>query len=181
MNFRPTSLEGCLVVEPTILHDERGFFARVFCDEEFRQRGLESVTAQTSVSFNRRRNTLRGLHYQQPPHSEAKLVRCTRGRVFDVAVDLRPGSSTFLGWTAAELNAEDGSALYVPPGMAHGFLTLEDDSELFYQISCAHHPEADVGIRWDDPTIGIAWPISGPLTISERDRNLPNATAVVQP
>lgn len=172
MNFVPTKLDGCFVVEPTLHSDERGFFARVFCDDDFRKRGLNTTVAQVSVSYNRRRGTLRGLHYQREPHSEAKLVRCIRGRIFDVAVDIRPDSPTYLAWTSVELSADNRRAMYVPQGTAHGFLTLEDDSELLYQISHPCHPEAAAGIRWDDPSFGITWP-DNPVAVGARDRSWP--------
>ena len=172
MIFHATGLDGAYLVEPERLSDERGFFARTWCAEEFARRGLDAGWSQCSTSFNRRRGTLRGLHYQAPPHAEAKLVRCTRGRVFDAIVDLRPASPTRNRWFAAELSADNGLAMYAPKGFAHGFQTLEDDSELFYQISAPFRPEAVRGLRWDDPAIDVKWPLPDP-TISERDRALP--------
>ena len=138
--------------------DERGFFARTFSAEEFARLGLNPMVAQCSISFNERRGTLRGLHLQAPPHTEAKLVRCTQGRMFDVAVDLRTASSTYLRWTATELSAENRRSLYVPEGCAHGFLTLADATEVSYQISRGYVAEAGSGYRWDDPAFGIDWP-----------------------
>lgn len=131
------------------------------------------MVAQCNVSRNRRAHTLRGMHYQLPPHEEAKLVRCTAGAIWDVIVDLRPGSATWLRWTGAELSAENGSALYVPEGFAHGFLTLRDDTEVFYQMSAFYEPGAARGLRWNDPRIGIAWPAE-PAVISERDAAYPD-------
>lgn len=170
---RGTELNGCQIIHPSLFEDERGVYARTYCAEEFKAGGLNPVVAQCSVSRNRRRGTLRGLHLQAAPFEEAKLVTCTRGRIFDVAVDLRPGSPTFAAWTAVELTAENLLALYVPEGMAHGFVTLEADSEVRYQISVPHRPEAARGIRWNDPDVGIHWPDVGPFTMSERDRGLP--------
>lgn len=173
MRFLPTELHGCFVVDPQPLADERGFFARTFSAEEFSRHGLNPAVGACSISFNARRGTLRGLHLQVAPHDEAKLVRCTQGRVFDVAVDLRPGSPTHLGWTSAELSADNHRSLYLPEGFAHGFLTLEDSTEVTYQMSHAYVAEAASGLRWDDPALGIAWPGTGALTISQRDRAWP--------
>lgn len=172
MKFVPTSLEGAFVVEPELLEDERGCFARSFCRDEFVAHGLDPAVIQCNISFNRRRGTLRGLHYQVKPHEEAKLVRCTRGAVWDVIVDLREGSPTLYRWFATELTAENRRALYVPRGFAHGFQTLVDDSELFYQMSEFYHPESARGVRWDDPVIGISWPLRDPV-LSLRDRSYP--------
>ena len=171
--FTETSLPGCYLIEAVPHHDERGFFARTFCAEEFSRRGLTSCVAQCSVSFNRLKGTLRGLHYQVGSPSEAKLVRCTKGRIFDVAVDLRTSSATYAQWTATELSEKNGLAQYVPEGFAHGFLTLEPSSQVFYQISTPYRPEASLGIRWDDPTLAITWPPVAHLTMSARDRGLP--------
>ncbi len=172
MIFHRTGLDGAYLIEPERLSDERGFFARTWCAEEFARHGLDPAMSQCSMSFNLDRGTLRGLHYQAPPYAEAKLVRCTRGRVFDAIVDLRPASPTRNRWFAAELSADNGLTMYAPKGFAHGFQTLEDDSELFYQISAPYRPEAIRGLRWDDPTIAVPWPLPDP-TISERDRTLP--------
>lgn len=168
MIFRPTDLPGCYVVEQERHHDERGFFARTFATDDFAGRGLNPAINQVSVSFNARAGTLRGLHYQRAPHEEAKLVRCTRGRIFDVAVDL-----VNRRWTAVELSEENGLGLYIPEGFAHGFVTLAPASEVLYLISTPYVPEASAGVRWDDPALAIEWPAVGELTISERDRNLP--------
>ena len=169
MKFHSLSVAGAFVIEPQRLEDERGFFARVFCHDEFVAHGLNPRVVQSSISYNRRRGTLRGMHYQTAPHEEAKLVRCTRGRAYDVVLDLRSGSPTRGRWAAAEIGAEDQRMVYVPEGCAHGFQTLEDDTELLYQMSEFFHPECGAGVRWDDPAFGIAWPIADP-TISERDR-----------
>jgi dTDP-4-dehydrorhamnose 3,5-epimerase len=156
-----------------LLCDERGFFARSWCEREFREHGLNSELVQCSISFNKERGTLRGVHYQAAPNPEAKLVRCTRGSLYDVALDLRPDSSTYLKWTAAELSAENHRALYIPEGCAHGFLTLEDQTEVLYQMSEFYYPEAARGVRWNDPAFGIEWPGKVEV-ISERDRIYPD-------
>lgn len=172
MRFIPASLAGAFVVEPELLGDDRGFFARSFCQDEFRAHGLAPTVAQCNISFNRLRGTLRGLHYQSKPHEEAKLVRCTQGAVWDVIVDLREDAGTRYCWFSVELTAENRRALYVPPGFAHGFQTLIDNSEVFYQMSEFYQPEAARGVRWDDPAIGISWPIADPV-LSPRDRAYP--------
>ncbi len=175
MKLRELALTGAYLIEPERLEDERGFFARTFCAAEFAARGLRATVAQCSVSYNRRRGTLRGLHYQAPPHEEAKLVRSTRGAAYDVIVDLRPGSATFRQWVGVELSAENRRMLYIPEGFAHGFQTLVDDTELFYQMSTAYVPEAARGIRWDDPDLAIAWPPAAARVISPRDLALPTS------
>ena len=149
--------------------DERGFFARSFCQDEFLKQGLKPVIAQCNVSWNRKRGTLRGMHFQAPPHEEAKVVRCTRGAIWDVIVDLRAGSPTRLRWHAAELSADNRLALYVPEGFAHGFQTLEDDSEVLYQMGESYHADLARGIAWNDPKLAITWPIADPI-LSDRDR-----------
>ena len=156
MRFEPTDIPGCVVVRPERQEDERGHFARTWDREAFAAHGLAAAVAQCSTSFNARRGTLRGMHWQAAPHAEAKLVRCTRGSVYDVCLDLRP--ETWGRWHGAVLSAENGAALYVPEGCAHGFLTLEDASEVFYTISAPYAPEAGRGVRYDDPAFGIAWP-----------------------
>ena len=168
MIFRETELPGCFIVESEPIVDERGSFARTFSADEFERLGLNPSISQVSVSRNVKVGTLRGLHYQLPPHEEAKLVRCTRGRVFDVAVDLQEHR-----WTAVELSEDNGLSLYIPEGFAHGFLTLEPDSELLYQISVPYVAAASGGIRWDDASLAIGWPSTPTLTISDRDRTLP--------
>jgi dTDP-4-dehydrorhamnose 3,5-epimerase len=172
MRFTPTALPGVWLIEPERIEDERGFFARVFCEREFAAHGLETRWVQCSVSFNRRQGTLRGMHWQAAPHEEVKLVRCTRGAIFDVALDLRPGSATFRRWTAAELTAANGRALYIPCGVAHGLQTLADDTEVCYQISEFYHADLQRGARWDDPAFGIVWP-PGERILSERDARHP--------
>lgn len=173
MIFTPTPLAGAFVLDMERREDERGFFARTFCAEEFRAHGLNPRVAQCSVSFNRRRGTLRGLHWQAPPHAEAKLVRCVQGAIHDVIVDLRPDSPTFGRHFALELAAATGRALYVPEGFAHGFQTLADDTGVFYQMSEFHHPESGRGVRWNDPAFGIDWPLANPI-LNERDRAYPD-------
>jgi len=167
-----TGLAGAVVVEPTPATDERGFFARTWCARTFAAWGLDPALTQCSVSFNHRRGTLRGMHYQADPHGEAKLVRCTRGAIFDVIVDVRPGSPTYGRWFGAELTPDNHLGLFIPTGFAHGFQTLADDSEVFYQISVEYVAAAARGIRHDDPAIGIVWPLPVAV-ISERDRALP--------
>lgn len=173
MIFEPTALPRVFVVEPEPHADERGFFARTYCADEFRANGLDPRIAQCSTSFNARAGTLRGLHYQRAPYGEVKLVRCTMGAIFDVVIDLRPASPTYCQWVGAELTAENGRALYVPEGCAHGFLTLLDSSEVYYQISQPYRPEAGAGVRWDDPAFGVKWP-SAPTVIAERDASYPD-------
>jgi dTDP-4-dehydrorhamnose 3,5-epimerase len=173
MIFRATGIDGAWVIEAEQLGDERGFFARTWDAEEFAERGLNPRLAQCSISYNRARGTLRGLHYQAAPFEEAKLVRCTAGAIFDVVVDLRPESSSFKGWFGEELSAENRRALYVPEGCAHGFLTLADDSEVHYQISQPYMPQAARGVRWNDPAFGITWP-GDVVVINERDCSYPD-------
>jgi dTDP-4-dehydrorhamnose 3,5-epimerase len=176
MIFRETTVEGAWVVEPERFEDERGFFARTWDAGEFEERGLESDLVQCSIAYNRVRSTLRGLHYQVAPHEEAKLVRCTAGAIFDVAVDLRSDSPTFARWFGVELSVDNRLALYVPRGCAHGYLTLTDGSEVSYQMSAAHAPDAARGVRFDDPAFGVAWP-GEVLVINERDRSYPDFRA----
>jgi dTDP-4-dehydrorhamnose 3,5-epimerase len=171
--FHPTEVDGAFRLVPEKLADERGFFARTFSVASFRERGLTVPDVQFSISFNHKRGTLRGMHYQAAPYAETKLVRCTRGRVFDVALDLRPTSPTYLLWTAAELTADNHVALYIPAGCAHGFITLEDQCELLYQITPAFEPQSARGVRFDDPAFGIVWPIDATV-ISARDKSYPD-------
>jgi dTDP-4-dehydrorhamnose 3,5-epimerase len=172
MNITETAISGAFIVEIEPHRDERGMFARTFCAEEFTRKGMASVFPQCNISVSARARTLRGMHYQQPPVAEAKLVRVTRGHVFDVAVDLRAGSASYLQWAAAELRAERHNAFYIPQGCAHGFLTLEDDCEVFYQMSAPHVPSSARSVRWNDPAFGIDWPFE-PLVINERDAGCP--------
>jgi dTDP-4-dehydrorhamnose 3,5-epimerase len=164
----PTALAGVHLVTPERLADARGSFARTFCADAFAAAGLPTSLVQCSASLNLRRGTLRGLHWQADPHGEGKLVRCTRGVVFDVAVDLRPGSPTWGRWAGWELSAENGHAVFIPPGFAHGFQTLVDASEVFYQMTERYHADLSRGARWDDPAFGIAWPVADPI-LSPRD------------
>lgn len=175
MRLEPTSIPGAYVVELDLLGDERGWFARTYDEAEFRARGLDPVGVQCNSSYNPRRDTVRGLHYQTPPHGEAKLVRCVRGAIWDVGVDLRPDSSTRLRWEAVELTADNRRGLYLPAGIAHGFQTLTDGCEVHYLMGHPYVPEAAAGVRWDDPAFAIAWPAPhGERTISDRDRAFPD-------
>ncbi|MGV6860090.1 MAG: dTDP-4-dehydrorhamnose 3,5-epimerase [bacterium] len=173
MKFTETRLQGAYIVDMDPIRDERGYFARVWCAREFEAQGLNTDLKQCNVAYNNSKGTLRGMHYQHQPHAEVKLVRCTRGAIYDVIVDLRPGSSTYLGWTGVELTEENHRMLYVPEGFAHGYLTLLDDSELFYQVSAFYAPGAEGGVRWDDPAVGIEWPEAGELIISPKDSEWP--------
>jgi dTDP-4-dehydrorhamnose 3,5-epimerase len=173
MIFRETELAGLVVVELERVSDERGTFARTFDADAWKARGLSSSVLQCSVSSNPARGTLRGMHFQEEPQAEAKLVRCSRGAIYDVAVDLRRDSPSFCRWVGVELSEGNGRMLHVPEGLAHGFLTLTDDADVVYQISRAYVPEAARGVRWDDPAFGIEWP-SAPLVISERDCTFPD-------
>jgi dTDP-4-dehydrorhamnose 3,5-epimerase len=177
MLLRDTALPGVCIVDIEPAEDERGFFARTFCGEAFSERGLVNSFPQCSISLNCRRGTLRGLHLQSEPYGEAKLVRCTAGALFDVAVDLRRESPMFGSWVGIELSAHNHRALYIPPGFAHGFLTLADETEVFYQISQRYVPEAFWGLRWDDPDLAITWPIPVSM-ISSRDARLPRLREV---
>jgi dTDP-4-dehydrorhamnose 3,5-epimerase len=169
MLFTETLLKGVFVIEPERLEDERGFFARTFCQEEFRAHGLNPQVAQCNLSFNRKKGTLRGLHYQAAPFAEVKIVTCTSGAIYDVAVDLRPDSPTFKRWAAVELSEDNRKALYIPAGCAHGFQTLVDNTEVHYQMSEFYHPESARGVRWDDPAFAIVWPETQNRIISKRD------------
>jgi dTDP-4-dehydrorhamnose 3,5-epimerase len=171
--FTETEISGVVVVDLEKISDDRGFFARSFCEDEFAARGLARGLVEANVSFNRKRGTLRGMHYQAEPKPEPKLVRCTRGAIFDVAVDLRPASPSFRCWLGRELTGDSHRALYVPPGCAHGFVALEDDSEVFYQMGAAYDPTLARGVRWNDPAFAIGWPIE-PTTISVRDAGYPD-------
>jgi dTDP-4-dehydrorhamnose 3,5-epimerase len=172
MVFTETELQGAFVIDAEVIEDERGFFARTWSAEEFGARGLNPRIAQCSISFNKQRGTVRGMHYQARPHEEAKLVRCAVGAIYDVIVDLRSHSQTLHKWVAVELSSRNRRLLYIPEGFAHGFQTLADDTEVAYKISESYHPESARGVRWDDPVLGINWPL--PISaISERDRTHP--------
>jgi dTDP-4-dehydrorhamnose 3,5-epimerase len=172
MKYRETKLAGVFEVHIEPQYDARGFFARTWCQNEFAARGLNSRLVQSSISFNTRKGTLRGMHHQVAPYAETKVVRCTRGAIYDVVLDLRPQSPSFKDWIAVVLTAESRNMIYVPEGCAHGFLTLEDDSEVFYEISEFYNAESARGVRWDDPNFRITWPEKVEV-ISERDRAYP--------
>ena len=173
MIFTETDLKGAFLVEPQPMVDERGFFARSWCQSEFAAQGLNAKLEQCSISFNNKKGTLRGMHFQKKPHGEAKLVRCTLGAIYDVIIDLRIESLTFKQWAGVELTADNHKMVYVPEGFAHGFLTLTDNSEIFYQISETYHQECAAGVRWDDPAFGVVWP-GAVNTISGRDCTYPD-------
>lgn len=168
MIFNETKLKGAFIIEPERLEDERGFFARTFCQKEFQERGLNIKVAQCNISFNKQKGTLRGMHYQVAPYEEAKLVHCTKGAIYDVMIDLRPDSITFKKWFAVNLTEQNRKILYIPEGLAHGFQTIEDSSEVFYQMSEFYNSESARGCRWNDPEFDIVWPINPPI-LSERD------------
>jgi len=173
MIFTASPLSEAYVIDIERRADERGFFARSYCAEEFAAQGLGPELRQCSVSFNSRKGTLRGLHYQAAPHEEHKLVRCTAGAIFDVIVDIRASSPTYRRWFGVELSAENRRSLFIPPGFAHGFLSLTDAAEVYYMISVAHAPEFSRGLRWNDPALSIAWPFA-PTTMSPRDAAYPS-------
>lgn len=175
MVFEEADLKGFFVIKPELWADERGFFTRSFCQREFEAHGLNPRVVQCSISFNHRKGTLRGMHFQGPPHVEVRLVRCTRGAAYDVILDLRADSPTFGRWVATELTDENRWAVYVPAGFAHGYQTLEDGTELTYQMSEFYDPAAASGIRWDDPAFGITWP-AAVRTISPKDLSYPDFT-----
>lgn len=169
MIFSESPLQGAFLIDIERIEDTRGFFARSWCREEFESRGLSVDLSQCNICFNRTKGTLRGMHFQVSPHQEAKLVRCTSGAIFDVVIDLRADSPTFRHWFSCELTSENRRMLYVPEGFAHGFQTLEDDVEVYYQMSAPYHEESALVILWNDPTVGIEWPIASPI-LSARDR-----------
>jgi dTDP-4-dehydrorhamnose 3,5-epimerase len=173
MRFEPLSIPGPWLIAFNRQEDERGFFARIFCADIFLGRGLCASYPQWSVSFNHRRGTVRGLHFQAAPHGEVKLVSCTKGAIFDVAVDIRPQSPTRGRWVGVELSADQGATLYIPDGFAHGYQTLTDGAEVLYHISKPYRPEAARGVRWDDPDIDVRWPAVERRVISPRDQELP--------
>jgi dTDP-4-dehydrorhamnose 3,5-epimerase len=173
--FRATKLEGAFLIEPERKEDERGYFARTFCEREFAGHGLRSRFVQCNTSFNRRKGTLRGMHFQTAPHEEAKLVSCTRGAIYDVIIDLREGSPTYGKHAGETLSAYNGKMFYIPEGFAHGFQTLEDETEVFYQMSQFYHPESARGVRWNDPAFQIEWPPAERIIIA-RDQEYPLVT-----
>jgi dTDP-4-dehydrorhamnose 3,5-epimerase len=172
--FRETRLRGAFVIGPEIFEDERGFFARSFSEKEFEAHGINPRMAECNISFNKKRHTIRGMHFQSDPHAQAKLVRCTRGAIYDVIVDLRPASPTFKQWIGEELTAENRRMLYIPTGFAHGFQTLEDNTEIFYQVSDFYAPASAGGVRWNDPAFAIQWPSTDGITINQRDQSYPD-------
>lgn len=173
MTFLPTRLHKACIIELQRQEDARGFFARTFCQDEFAAHGLNPHLVQCNVSFNIGKGTLRGMHYQDKPHEEAKLVRCTRGAIFDVIVDIRADAPTYRQWVGVELTADNRKMLYIPEGCAHGFQTLEDNCEVFYQMSEMYRPECARGVRWNDPAFAISWPLPDPI-ISARDAEYPD-------
>jgi dTDP-4-dehydrorhamnose 3,5-epimerase len=173
MKFAQTELPGVFLVEPELLADDRGAFARSFCVDEFAAAGIEFEVVQANISFNRFKGTVRGMHFQADPYAEAKVVRCTRGALYDVVVDLRPDSAMYGKWIGAELNADNRKALFIPEGCAHGFQTLLDNTEVDYLMSSRYQPEAASGVRFDDPAIGIDWPLAV-SSVSDRDRDWPD-------
>jgi len=173
MKFTETKLKGAFVVEIEKLADDRGFFARSWCEKEFEAQGLTSRVMQTNVSFNHKKATLRGMHYQIAPYQESKLVRCTCGAIYDVIIDLRPDSATYKQWTGVELTADNYTMFFVPEDFAHGFITLMDDTEITYQVSQFYTPGSEKGIRFNDPAFNIQWPLEVKV-ISNKDRNWPD-------
>ena len=174
MIAKQTKLNGAYVIEPERFEDERGFFARAWSAKELTALGAVGQFVEANFAYNHKRGTLRGLHWQAAPHEQAKLVRCTRGSIFDVAVDLRPESATYGQWTSVELSAANRLLFYVPDGFAHGYLTLEDDSEVLYLVTSDFAPASGRGARWNDPALGIRWPDVGTLIINERDNSYPD-------
>jgi dTDP-4-dehydrorhamnose 3,5-epimerase len=172
--FTKAPLEGAFVIDLEKREDDRGFFARAWCEREFADYELVTRLVQCNLAFNQRSGTLRGMHYQEAPYAEVKLVRCTRGAVYDVIVDLRPDSTTFMQWMAVELTAENRRMLYVPEGFAHGYQTLVPETEVFYQVSEFYTPDAEGGVRWNDPAFAIEWPATETRTISEKDASWPD-------
>ncbi len=172
MIFTETIFKGSYILEYEKIIDERGFFARSFCKNEFSKHGLKTDIIQCNISFNSKKGTLRGMHMQLPPKAEAKLVRCTRGRIYDVIIDLRPESETYCKWLAIELTGKDNKAIYIPEGFAHGFQTLEKNTEVFYHMFEFYDPEYAIGLRWDDQAFGIEWPLPNPI-ISDKDTSYP--------
>jgi dTDP-4-dehydrorhamnose 3,5-epimerase len=171
MIFTETKIKGVYIIEPELLTDERGFFARSFCKDEFRNHGLETNIVQCNISYNKNKGTLRGMHYQAPPFEEAKVVSCAKGSIYDVVVDLRRDSSTYCQWVATCLSEKNFKMLYIPKGCAHGFQTLEDNTMVYYQMMEFFHPECASGVRWDDQKFKIDWPLSNKRIISEKDNN----------
>jgi dTDP-4-dehydrorhamnose 3,5-epimerase len=174
MIYKETKLKGAFIIELEKIKDERGFFARSWCANEFKSRGLDSFFVQSNISFNKKKDTIRGMHYQIAPFEETKLIRCNKGAIYDVIIDLRPDSATYKQWIAVELTEYNYRILYVPKGFAHGYQTLVDNTEVFYQVSQFYSPEHERGIRWNDPAFNIKWQGTGEKIISEKDRNWPD-------
>lgn len=173
MIFRETKLKGAFIIEVEKREDDRGFFARAWCKKEFDEHGLTASMVQSNIAFSKRKGTLRGLHYQGAPYGEVKVVRCTKGSLYDVMVDLRPGSSTYRQWVGVELTSSNHKMMYVPEGFAHGYQTLEDNTEVMYQVSQFYFPAFERGIRYDDPGVGIDWPLIDKI-ISDKDKGWPD-------
>jgi dTDP-4-dehydrorhamnose 3,5-epimerase len=172
MVFSETKLKGAFVINLKRLEDERGFFARTFCQKEFKEHGLNTQIAQANISYNKKRGTFRGMHMQLAPYEESKLIKCTRGAIYDVIIDMRISSDTYRQWIGVELTAENHQLLYVPEGFAHGFITLKNDTEVTYQMNQFYTPGSEKGFRWNDPAFSIVWPIQ-PILIAEKDKNFP--------
>ncbi len=170
MKFRNTPLEGAYLIEPELREDERGFFARVLCVDEFAEHGLCTQWKQANIAYNKFKGITRGMHYQHSPNAEVKLVRCTRGAVFDAMIDMRPSSDTYRQWFGAELSESNQTMLYIPEGFAHGYQVLEDNSELHYMVSALYAPESEAGVRWNDPAVNIRWPLTDAVQLSEKDQ-----------
>lgn len=170
MKFMPSELPGAYIIEPEPIKDNRGFFARSFCQKEFENQGLQCNFVQNNISWNRERGTLRGMHYQLSPHAEVKLIRCTRGAIYDVIIDLRPDSPTYCKWVGVELTADNYRMFYVPENFAHGYQTIEPDTEVFYLVSEFYTPASERGVRWNDPIFNIKWPLTDPI-VSVKDRS----------
>jgi dTDP-4-dehydrorhamnose 3,5-epimerase len=173
MTFKETTVSGAFVLEPQRIQDDRGYFGRIWCRRELSERRLKADIVQSNVGFSHRKGTLRGLHFQRDPHAEVKIVRCTRGSVFDVLVDLRPGSPSYRRWHGVELNPENGKMVYVPEGCAQGYMTLTDDAEIYYHTTAVYAPEFASGVRYDDPAFGIVWPLAV-SAISQQDQQWPH-------
>lgn len=171
MKLIETKLKGAFVIEPEIMNDERGFFARIWCKREFKENSLDPNLAQISIAFNKKKGTIRGMHFQLSPNEEVKIVQCTRGCIYDVIIDLRPNSKTFKEWFSLELSAKNYKLIYVPKGFAHGYQTLEDNTEVIYHMSEFFVPEFYSGVCWNDPAFNVKWPITDKVIVSEKDRN----------
>jgi dTDP-4-dehydrorhamnose 3,5-epimerase len=181
MIFTETKLKGAFIIELEKFEDQRGFFARVWCQKELEVHGLNFAVAQINMSYNKNRGVIRGLHYQTAPFEEAKLIRCTRGVIYDVIIDLRPDSNTYLDWIGVELSADNRMMLYVPENFAHGYQSLTDNTEIFYPVSQFYSPESAWGVRWNDPAFGIDWPVTDNLVVSEQDQNWPDYLPAIKP